>query len=177
MVLPLIGTVSIPDIIFALFLLAMFGYGLFRGLGHEVRGLLAAVLAAGVSLYPDVHSQAVTWCRDLAFFDEAQARALAYIGVYYLLYVVLRLIMAQFKTLREAQGVGMVSRLLGGFSGLLRGVMDCTMFLILAAGWRLPLEEVFKQSHLADFIVDLWHQFGLLGELYAAFTLLKFSPV
>ncbi|MDL2307923.1 CvpA family protein [Desulfovibrio sp. OttesenSCG-928-C06] len=172
MELPVIGFVSTPDIIFSVFLLAMFIYGIVRSLGRELRWLLSAALAAVVTLNPQVHSQVTDW---LSFFSIGLSRAIAYIAVYYIALLIFQVILGLIRPLRELRTKGVPCALLGGVATLLRAFMDCTMFIILASGMRLPWDALFRQSRIADFIVDLWHNMGLLAELYAAFSMNKFS--
>lgn len=172
MELPVIGFVSVPDIIFAVFLLAMLVYGIVRSLGRELRWLAAAILAAAATLNPEVHFRATDW---LSFFSVGLSRALAYIAVYYVAMLVFGFLLGMIRPLRELRTTGFPCALLGGVSALLRGFMDVTMFIILASGMRLPWAELFRQSRIADSIVDFWHKLGLLTELYAAFTMNKFG--
>lgn len=172
MELPLIGQVGTADLVLAAFFLLMTISGLARGLGGELRWLIAALVSLAVSLNPTLHGRAAGL---LSFLSDEAARATAYAAVYYIAHFLIMLILGRVTPLGEIRLPGLLFRLLGGVSALLRAFIDATMFIILAAGWKLPWGSLYRESGLADLIVDIWHKMGFLGELYASFTINKFT--
>ncbi|MDR1125315.1 MAG: CvpA family protein [Deltaproteobacteria bacterium] len=172
MELPVIGYLGSADLVLAAFFLMMTITGLARGLGGELRWLVAALISLCASLNPTLHDQVIGW---LSFLSDEAARATAYVGVYYIAQFVILIILNRATPLGEIKLGGALFRLFGGLSALLRAFIDATMFIILAAGWRIPWGSLYRESGLADRIVDIWHKMGFLGELYAAFTISKFT--
>lgn len=169
--LPIVGEVSIPDIIFAAYLLFALITGLVRGLGGELRWLLGALGALLLSLNPTVHNGAAGL---LTFLSTEAAQATAYFGVYYLGHFIIHLLLGRTR-LAGLQVGGLPFRFLGGVSGLVRAFIDCSMFLVLAAGWRIPWNALYHDSRLADYIVEIWGKIGFLHELGSYFTINKFT--
>ena len=172
MELPLIGYVGSADLVLAAFFLMMLITGLVRGLGGELRWLIAALLSLFASLNPTLHEQATGL---LSFLSDEAARATAYVGVYYIAHFLIMLILNRATPLGEIKLTGPLFRAFGGLSALLRAFIDATMFIILAAGWKIPWSSLYRESGLADFIVNIWHKMGFLSEMYAAFTINKFT--
>lgn len=172
MELPLIGYVGSADLALTAFFLLMMITGLVRGLGGELRWLVAALAALVASLNPTLHDQATGL---LSFLSDDAARATAYAGVYYIAHFLVMFILNRATPLAEIKLGGALFRVFGGLSALLRAFIDATMFIILAAGWRIPWSALYRESGLADLIVDIWHKMGFLSELYAAFTINKFT--
>lgn len=172
MELPLIGYVGPADLVLAAFFLMMLLTGLVRGLGGELRWLIAALVSLFVSLNPTLHDQITG---GLYFLSDEAARATAYAGVYYIAHLVTMIILNRATPLGEIKLAGLLFRMFGGLSALLRAFIDATMFIILAAGWKIPWGSLYRESGLADLIVDIWHRMGFLSELYAAFTINKFT--
>jgi uncharacterized membrane protein required for colicin V production len=172
MELPLLGDVGAADLALLAFFLMMTVTGLVRGLGGELRWLIAALVALCASLNPTLHGQATGL---LVFLSDEAARATAYAGVYYLAHFAVMLILNRATPLGEVRLSGLFFRMLGGLSALLRAFIDASMFIIVAAGWKIPWSSLYRDAGLGDRIVEIRHKMGFLNELYAIFTINKFT--
>jgi uncharacterized membrane protein required for colicin V production len=178
MTLPVIGFISIPDCVFAAYLLYMLLTGFLRGPGRELGGLACALAALLLCVAPPVHNLAV---ETLSFLDSGQAEGTAFAAVFWLALVLLKMLSSQVSFLRELKP-GLPGRIFGGVSALARAALNISMFLLLATAWKLPLQglfarlswqglfqELFAESRIAYCIVLAWRKIGLFGGLYGPF--------
>jgi uncharacterized membrane protein required for colicin V production len=166
MTVPGIGFASIPDCVFAAYLLFMLFVGLMHGMGKELGSLAGALAALGVTIAPPVHNQAADV---LSFLERGHAEGTAYAAVFYLVLALLKVFFSRVSLLRELKIPGLAGRLFGGISGLLRAALDITMFLILAATWKLPWEELFSASRIAELAALAWNKLDMFFMLYSSF--------
>jgi uncharacterized membrane protein required for colicin V production len=166
MTIPVIGFTSIPDCAFAVYLLFMLFAGLMHGMGGELGSLTGALAALGITIAPPVHNQAADV---LSFLERGHAEGTAYAVVFYLVLALLKVFFSQVSLLRELKITGLAGRFFGGISGLLRAALDITMFLILAATWKLPWEELFSASRIAELTALAWNRLDMFFVLYSSF--------
>jgi uncharacterized membrane protein required for colicin V production len=166
MTIPVIGFVSIPDVLLAIYFLVMLAGGLMRGLGRELPLFVCAIAALLIAIAAPVHNQAVEW---LYFLEHNLADATAYAAVFCLVVSILRMLAFQVPALRELKFQGFFGCILGGILGLARAVLNITICLLLAAAWKLPWEVLFNESEIAEFIAGLWYKLGMFPMLYTNF--------
>jgi uncharacterized membrane protein required for colicin V production len=178
MTLPAIGFISIPDCVFAAYLLYMLFAGFLRGPGRELGSLACALAALLLSIAPPVHNLAV---ETLSFLDSGQADGTAFAAVFWLALALLKMFSSRLGFLRELKS-GLPGVIFGCVSALARGALNLSMVLLLAVAWKRPLQELFArlswqelfqelfaESRIAHFIVLAWSKIDLFGGLYGPF--------
>jgi hypothetical protein len=165
MTLPVIGFISVPDCVFAAYLLYMLLTGFMRGLFRELGLLVCALAALLLSLAPPVHNLAA---ETLSFLEHGRADGTAQVAVFCLALFLLKMLSAHVSFLRELK-TGIPWIVFGGVSALVRAALNISMFLLLAVTWKLPWQELFTESQIAYYTVLAWSKIGMFGDLYSPF--------
>lgn len=164
MELPVLGHVSLPDIIFGVILLLGFLMGCARGFGGELKGLVAMLVAAAVAFQPSAHQKVAGFLSN-AF--PSHAGAIAYLAVFFVVWWGLGFLGGRLPVggLLNTGGIG--GALLGGLAGLLKAVLVITLCLIILYDWQLPWQALYDRSKIASFIINIWRGLSLLPDLFS----------
>jgi membrane protein required for colicin V production len=139
--------------------------GLVRGVIPELGGVLSVVSAVIAAGNRNAHDLVRSWFASL-LPDPGWADLAAYIGVFLVLFVILRMFFQILERLVSRRAPGWIDRGLGGLAGAVKGLVACTLILVCLA-YTAPESGFRRDSLLAPGFNSFWSGVsGLTGGSY-----------
>ncbi len=131
------------DVLIIATMVLCFILGLLSGLVWQVAGIVALVVGVVATIFfgPPVSAALLRWIENAAI-----ARLLAYIGVFSLASMAVRVLATVFSNMLERLHLEKLDKLLGGVVGAVKALLICAILIVIAErlgtpGWRRAAHE------------------------------------
>ncbi|MDR2892878.1 MAG: CvpA family protein [Deltaproteobacteria bacterium] len=153
------------DLLLGGLLLAFMLRGLLRGAVGEVVGLAGFVLGMGVAGNDKVHNFAMNHLGQIlgTSADSSMTGLIAYAVAFAAPFLAVAIVGRLLQQLLNAAVPGFVSRLLGALVGLAKGMVVCTLILLVLQ-FAAPGSKVKSESLLVPYISSAWSKFSSLTD-------------
>ena len=143
------GNMNTLDIIFLIILGTLLIRGMFRGLMREIASILGLVL--GFFLANTYHAELVPYVQQF-IETEGYAQALSYLAIFFGTMICVFIMATLFKQFLKLIMLGWFDRLGGGGLGFLKGLLLCSIILMVLTTFLSPNASVLKTSKVAPYI-------------------------
>ncbi len=149
--------VNVFDIVVAVFLAVMVGFGFYRGVFHELVGTVGLIVAAVIAnvCSPDLKPYIST-----AIAGDTVAWVIAWVALFLFALLLMHGVAWLLGKLMSSLSIGWINRLAGGAVGFLKGVLIASLivfaleFLTAHIG-GLHLTGWMKGSHMVPYLQDV----------------------
>lgn len=147
---------SVLDLVIAALLLLLAVRGMVRGIVPELGGVLSVFIAVIASGNKALHDWAAGWLAPL-LDDPGWADFIAYIGVFFIVFILLRLLFQALERAFGERAPGWIDRGLGGMAGAVKGLIACTVLLVCLS-YVAPDSRLRQDSFLAPYFAGFWEE-------------------
>jgi membrane protein required for colicin V production len=147
------------DIIFIIILGVLCMRGIFRGMVREIASILGLVLA--FVLANAFHEQLLPYVQKF-IETPGYAKAVAYLAIFFGTMFAVFILSTLLKQFLKLIMLGWLDRLGGGGLGLAKGLLLCSVILIVLTTFLSPKASILSQSKVAPYI-------GMVNEAVAGF--------